>query len=675
MNLAASLGLGIGKRIAPFYPAEISTSFEVNLKPADVLALKKSLITDAEITPNLLFEIPPSPTDFTDFILFPPSLLDHDFDFGEADIGLSVSDNLFHALKRRNVDGKNYSLKAEQKQSDLFPQIDKTNRSGLIKAYQRKKTDFGHKTVGLSIWDLIFPSLLPPLDETFAAQFELFHDLLKFQPAGIEFLIQNESALLGDEMGTGKTVMTSVALKLLFRLGKVRKALVVCPMSILRTWQDHLENWADELVLTVVRGPSETRKLDWRFPAHVYITTYDTVKDFLTTIKKNHAFSCPGCKKRLNLGDNMVVGDDETPQYSCPYCYTPLNEYMLSKLPKKESLIDIEVAKTFDVVILDEAQYIKNAGSQRSRAVRLFGPKFRWALTGTPMENRLDDLVSIFKFVKPGLFKNERFLSGHRASELIKPHFLRRMKKDVMKDLPPKIEQELWLELNDEQRRAYAAAESAGVAEIESMDSVTKIHIFALITKLKRICNFVPGTLSSCKINELKDLVEEIKANGQKVLVFTQYLGEGTAKLEQQLSRFGVVVLTGAMSADARQTAINRFKSDPNISVFLATIRSGGVGLTLTEASYVIHFDHWWNPATMWQANDRVHRTGQVASQVNIYSFWTQNTIEEKIHRILKQKGLLFDEVINNLSEADVDSRISTDEWLEIIGVKPKGKR
>jgi SNF2 family DNA or RNA helicase/DnaJ-domain-containing protein 1 len=590
-----------------------------------------------------------------------------------------ISANLFNRLTAHKVNGKSYEKKANRQpdQPDFFNTAKAKSKSNdYVKAYKREKTkgaSSSYSTQTTTFWDLLYPVLLPPLDVEFNSQFELFAPLFKFQPAGIEFLVRNESALLADEMGTGKTVMSSVALKLLFRLGRVKKALIVCPVSLLKTWQDHLLNWADELALTVVRGTPDVRKLDWTYNAHVYLTTYDTVaSDFLTKIKRHNKFVCPSCGLKLNLGSKITLEADDMPDYSCPECGTHLNDYIIENLPKKSSIVDPEILNSFDVVLIDEAQYIKNKTSDRSRAIRLLKPKHKWALTGTPIENRLDDIVSIFSFVKPDLFRNE-YLSPKRVAELIKPYFLRRLKKDVMKDLPPKVKQEIWLELDDDQMKAYKAAEQTGIKEIEDLGGkATKIHIFSLISKLKQICNFAPFKSKSAKTEELLDLVEEIKANNQKVLVFSQYDVEGVSKLETLLQPFGVSVLKGGMSDSARNSAIHKFKTDQNIAVFLATIKTGGVGLTLTEASYVIHFDHWWNPALMWQADDRVHRSGQKSSQVNIYSFWMQGTIEERIHFILKEKGLLFDEVINGLSVEDVEDMFTMDDWFEVLGIKSR---
>ncbi|MBS1794116.1 MAG: DnaJ domain-containing protein [Acidobacteria bacterium] len=700
----------------PRTEVNISKNFQPAFSPARVLRITKGLLPPVKTGPNLLFQIneitsnsyfskPKSvgisnlKVNFDVFVsddiyqnvqspqigknlfenleapIISHDLIDELFRFPQK---TEISENLFRRLLAQKVNGKSYDKKGrtQPEQPDLFSQNVKPKQKSndFVKAYKREKTQgsiSSHQTKSLTFWDLLYPILLPPLDVNFNSQFELFAPLFKFQPAGIEFLVKNESALLADEMGTGKTVMSSVALKLLFRLGKAKKALIISPVSLLKTWQDHLLNWADELELTAVRGTPEVRKLDWSYNAHVYLTTYDTIaSDFLTKIKRHHKFTCPKCKLNLNLGNKITLEDEDLPNYSCPKCKVILNDYIIKNLPKKSSIVDPSIFESFDVVLIDEAQYIKNKSSDRSRAVRLLKPRYKWALTGTPIENRLDDLVSIFSFVKPKLFNNDS-VSPRRAAELIKPYFLRRLKKDVMKDLPPKVIQEIWLELDDDQMKAYKSVEQAGVKEIEDLGGrVTKLHIFSLIGKLKQICNFAPGKTKSSKTEELLDLVEQIKANGQKVIVFSQYDVEGVAKLEKLLQPFGVSLLKGGMSDAARNMAIERFKKDPSIAVFLATIKTGGVGLTLTEASYVIHFDHWWNPALMWQANDRVHRSGQKSSQVNIYSFWMQGTIEERIHFILKEKGLLFDEVINGLSVDDVDEMFSIDDWLEVLGIK-----
>lgn len=164
-------------------------------------------------------------------------------------------------------------------------------------------------------------------------------------------------------------------------------------------------------------------------------------------------------------------------------------------------------------------------------------------------------------------------------------------------------------------------------------ERVTKVDIFRNITRLKQICNFPPGQLTSPKVDLLKEQIEEVIESEQKVIVFSQYLGEGINKLEETLAPYGIAKIVGGQSENVRGTEVERFKHNPDIPILLASVRAGGVGLNLTEASYVVHFDHWWNPAVMWQAEDRVHRPCQTRG-VNIYSYWISDTIEERIRSI-----------------------------------------
>ena len=471
-----------------------------------------------------------------------------------------------------------------------------------------------------SFWDLLFVILQPPLTLEQVDNLLLPHSLYPYQVLGIEFLLNNNHALLADEMGTGKTVMTTVALKILLQQAKVRHVLILCPPSVLHEWKRHLDEWAPELTTYFVRGGQGTRELIWDISAHVYVTTYDT------------------------LARDLRGG----------------------RLPKR-------MYTHFDVVAIDEAHHIKNVKSKRSRAIKLLKPTRRWALTGTPIQNKLDDLASIFEFVYPNHITTYD-LYEERIKEKIRPYFLRRRKKDVMPDLPPKQRQGFYLELDSRQKMAYLQTEKAVQDELSGLGAkVTKQHVFAKLTRLKQICNFAPGSFTSPKVELLKEQVEEIIEGGNKVIIFSQYVEEGIDKLEQVLKPYGIAKIVGGQSDATRWREIERFKFSEQTPILLASIKSGGEGLNLAEASYVIHFDHWWNPAVMWQAEDRVHRRGQIHG-VNIYSYWMNGTIDERIHEILTQKGVLIENVVDgdadDLPSAQIEDLISVDEWLEIFGVK-----
>jgi superfamily II DNA or RNA helicase len=538
-----------------------------------------------------------------------------------------TSHNLVDPLKPCGVLGTRYQKDLDgSAQKSLF-EVEKADPPSYVfprKAYQETLSPDGLTRHKRSIWDLIYPVLLPPLLLDFVGQLDLPREPWPHQRTGVDFLIGHESALLGDEMGTGKTATTVLATRLLFRQGKIRKALVVCPLITLRSWDKHFFEWAPEIDVTVVRGGPDQRKVDWESPAHVYITTYDTLRS-----------------------DARAVSG---------------------------FLEDTQVA-AFDLVALDEAQRIKNPDSKQSRVVRRFSPTYRWAVTGTPFETKVEDLAAIFSFVKPGYMRPDGLKAGE-AKELLDPYFRRIRKADVLKDLPPKIREEEWLDLDEEQRRAYDDALSAGRDHLANLgQNVMRPHIFALIQKLKQICNFAPDKNGSPKARSLSEKVKEVIEEGHKVVVFTQFVKEGLEKLQKLLHKHGVVKLQGGMSERQQEEALSRFRNDDTCKVFLGSLRAAGMGLDGLQhaSSYVIHFDHWWNPAVMWQAEDRVHRAGQNAP-VNVYALWMSDTIEERIYKKLKDRGLLFEQIVDSLSDEQVDGLISTEEWLEMLGV-PLGER
>jgi superfamily II DNA or RNA helicase len=549
----------------------------------------------------------------------PDDFLDKLVDPFEIVIGKNILRRIYPPEK---VMGMNYASRYWEETKVQLPGFERRRKvkkgEKPIRSIQRGQ--LGNKPVGYSrhmptFWDLIFILLQPPLLLEIPESLALPHDLYPYQVKGVEFLISNEHALLADDMGTGKTVMTLVALKILMQQRKVRKALIICPPSVLHVWRRHLEEWTPELVSTFVRGTKAIRKAIWNYPSHVYVTAYSSLRNDVRT---------------------GILPDD----------YQTL----------------------YDVVVLDEAHHIKNPSTAQSRAVKRFSPKHRWGLTGTPVQNKLDDMLALFEFIYPKLLTS--FDTIERVKSKIAPHFLRRRKQEVMPELPPKIRQELELDLDRDQLKAYQEIERESQLEITALgNKVTKRHIFAKLTKLKQICNFAPGKGTSPKLEDMMERVEEIVQSGQKVLVFSQYRGEGIDKLEKGLKPYKYAKIVGGQSDAQRGDEIDKFKYRKDVQILLASLRSGGEGLNLEEASYVIHFDHWWNPAVMWQAEDRAHRRGQKNS-VNIYSYWMQDTIDERIRNILARKGLLIENVVDGLAEKDIEEMFSIDELLEVIGVK-----
>jgi superfamily II DNA or RNA helicase len=480
-----------------------------------------------------------------------------------------------------------------------------------------------HNKAGANIWDLLLPLMQPPLDSNFGRLMDMPIDLYGYQVKGVEFLLDNASVLLGDDMGTGKTVQTAVAVRVLFQAGKIRTALIVCPLSVIPNWKRELEKLTKNLIVTVVRGDKERRKNAWRQPSHVWLTTYETLRN---------------------------------------------------------DLEDVQVLRKgrFDLVVVDEAQRIKNRSAGVSQAVREVRAGRRWGLTGTPLENRLDDVLAIFDFIKPELFPAGDYHATAVQSG-IKPFFLRRRKQDVLTELPPLVEHLVWLQMEDEQRRSYEEMEKTGVLELHAKgETLTAQSVIVLINRLKQICNRCPRTGESAKLIWLRERLEEIVAEGDKVLVFTQYKVArlpGTEWLEQELAEFGVLNFSGATSETKRTQILSAFKEDATKRIFVGHPKTAGLGLNeLIAANYVVHFDHWWNPAVMNQATARAHRPGQTKT-VFAYDLWMEGTYEDDIYQILKEKQGLYDQVVDSISaRREVDGSLAfamANRLFQKYGLKP----
>lgn len=441
--------------------------------------------------------------------------------------------------------------------------------------------------------------------------------LYPFQRDGIAFLSAQPRALLADEMGLGKTIQTIMGLRIKAsesrRTGTLLSAIVVCPKSLVPTWKKELKVWAPELVTSVVAGQPPERSELWAEPAHVRIVTYETLQ--------------------RDVEDGRVLA-----------------------------------ANPVDTIVLDEAQKIRNPGTKTTRAIRSLDVDTRWALTGTPLENRLEDPIAIFDYLKPGLFPVWRDgLSAAHVRELIAPFVLRRRKADMLLDLPEKIVETEWLELDTKQRRLYDNLLLTGRME-QSRGGFQRIAALALITKLKLICNGDETTGEGAKLERLRELLQEIKEANEKALVFSQYPEKTLRVLLPTLKSYGAELYSGGLSGSEREAMLTRFRGNPHQTALLLSLKAGGLGLTLTEASNVVHFDQWWNPAVMNQAEDRAHRIGQRRT-VSVIRLLVADTVEEKIEAILIRKIALFRDVVDGLTEETVIGRLTDEDLCEILGI------
>ena len=459
--------------------------------------------------------------------------------------------------------------------------------------------------------------LLQPDLETIlqADRLEFPRQPFPFQLDGMAFLVPRHGAVLADEMGLGKSMQAISSIRLLVRTGQARRVLVVCPKGLVSNWTRELADWAPELVVAVIEGDPQRRRWQWSLPdVPVKVANYEVV-----------------------VRDRDLVA---------------------------------ELGLSFDLVVLDEAQRIKNRAGQTSKAVRAITRQRSWALTGTPVENSADDLVGLFEFVAPGHL-SER-MPPRAMGAAVADHILRRTKEKVLTDMPPRLNRDERIELTTEQRETYRRAEEEGVLRLADMGREATIqHVFELVLRLKQICNFDTATGESAKLDCLQAELEEVQASGRKALVFSQWV-ETLGRLENSLARFGAIQYHGGMSTQARDQAIHRFRHDPKHSVLLLSYGAGAVGLNLQFSQYVFLFDRWWNPAIEDQAINRAHRIG-AAGAVTVTRFLSVDTIEERIDEVLRKKRDLSDTI---LSEAGTPaaSGLTVDDLFALFKLAPPAR-
>ncbi len=454
--------------------------------------------------------------------------------------------------------------------------------------------------------DRLLYLLQPSLENLFAGrQLNLPFKPYPYQMKGIAFLMPREGALLADEMGLGKTAQAIIAMRLLFHGGFIQKALVVCPKPLVINWTRELRMWAPDLPFEVVNGDTETRRATW------YVS------------------NCPLklVNYELLTRDSAFVNDREN--------------------------------VSFDLVIIDEAQRIKTHDSKTAQVVRAIERKRSWAMSGTPIENRPEDLVNIFAFIDPKRIPPDTPMQ--KLPELTSDSILRRTKEEAAPDMPPRIYRDSHLELTAAQREAYDLAEKDGVVRLNAMENaITVQHVFELVLRLKQICNFDPLTGSSAKLEQLLADMAEVASSGRKAIIFSQWV-EPLETLAKALAAYGPMLYHGRVPHAERQGILDRFKTDPDRHVILMSYGTGSVGLNLQFTNYVFLFDRWWNPAVEDQAINRAHRLGQ-KDPVFVTRFVTQNTIEGRIAEILDRKRQLFQDLISQngsppslgLSEAEI---------------------
>ncbi|MBD2778342.1 DEAD/DEAH box helicase [Iningainema tapete] len=465
----------------------------------------------------------------------------------------------------------------------------------------------------------------------------LVGQLRPYQERGVAWLAFLErwglGACLADDMGLGKSVQFITFLLHLKEQEVLEKpTLLVCPTSVLGNWEREVKKFAPTLKVLQYHGDKRPKG-----------------KAFEEIVKKHDL---------IITSYALVQRDVKTLQ-----------------------------SVSWQVIVLDEAQNIKNSEAKQSQAVRQLETTFRIALTGTPVENRLQELWSILDFLNPGYLGNRQFFQrrfaipiekyGDTASlsqlrSLVQPFILRRLKTDreIIQDLPEKQEMTVFCGLSPQQAELYQKVVEQSLAEIDNAEGLQRRGmILALLIKLKQICNHPAQYLKensllkhqSGKLQRLVEMLDVALAEGDRALIFTQFAEWGKLLkpyLEQYLGR-ETLFLYGSTSKKQREEMVDRFQHDPQgPPLMLLSLKAGGVGLNLTRANHVFHFDRWWNPAVENQATDRVFRIGQTRN-VQVHKFVCSGTLEEKIHDMIESKKQLAEQVVGTgeewLTELDTD--------------------
>ena len=454
-------------------------------------------------------------------------------------------------------------------------------------------------------------------DADFTVPVNLQKTLRRYQKTGYRWLKTlskyQMGGILADDMGLGKTLQ--VISVLLSEKGQSNKSsLIVAPSSLIYNWESEIHKFAPGLTTMIIHGDPATRRqlIQDSSNVDIVITSYD-----------------------------LIRRDVESYQ-----------------------------SQSFRYCILDEAHYIKNHTTLSAKAVKKVNSEIRFALTGTPIENSLSDLWSIFDFILPGYFgtyaqfrkkyevpimKQQNLNLLSRIHQQVAPFILRRLKKDVLKELPEKIETSMYCEMDKTQRDLYHAMVYEMKEEMnqeiqEQGIERSRIKILALLMRLRQICCDPSLYLEnykgeSAKLKLCLELVDECISTGHKVLIFSQFTSmldilskELTAKEIKHL------MLTGSTKTNERLALTEQFNSD-DTPVFLISLKAGGTGLNLTGADVVIHYDPWWNMSAQNQATDRAHRLGQEKT-VQVFKLFVKNTIEEKIERLQQRKRDLTEAIV-----------------------------
>lgn len=446
--------------------------------------------------------------------------------------------------------------------------------------------------------------------------------LRAYQEEAVGALLEHESFLLADELGTGKTVTACAALHRLVSQGEVRRALVICQESAKAHWARCLNEWAPGLVGAQVDGEPSGRSHAWNTTAHLIIVDYPTLSD--------------------DVRSGRLAG----------------------------------AGLEWDLVILDDALAARRRAIQPIPEYERLQGRRRWSLSSV-VPQRAEEWLTIFLFLTPGRARGGAATLPDLERRFL-PETLHRSKADLAGELPPITRDRIWVDLDRRQRVPYweiLEEERQRLAELGG--AVTRAHIEKAVARLKLACNFAPASLDGAKVGPLVDLAEDISGSGSKMVVFTQFRQDSLDRLHRVLEAFGALRLDSVSSPAEQSQTLRRFQDDDRWHVLLADYDLRPESASLPGVGCILHFDHRWNPAERRRAEQRLHPDSEASLPLNVYELWVAGTVDERIDAILAEQALFPEDLPPEMRPAELEDRLTSDDWLgrilEIPGHTPGG--
>jgi hypothetical protein len=502
-------------------------------------------------------------------------------------------------------------------QGAAFPLFESPQRCGpseLPRSYQlvRKSGAIEAEQMPGPI-ELLQPILEPTILGSDIASWILPGELRSAQIEAINALLGHKVYLLADDPGTGKSVAACVALMNQFQRHQIQRALVVCHESGLRSIARILSCWAPGLLVTAVVGGLDLRALDWATPAHVYLVTEETLSDDI---------------------ESGVLKDEHL---------------------------------KFDLILLDDVQVTGLRFRDFPGVLNQLSVNSRWAVAGALPET-VEDWTGLFKFLAPGELKGTAGISLPDIKRRFQKYYMRRTKEQMRSELPARHREIMWLDLIDLQAKRYEEVFAEERHRLSQLgEAVQPPHIEAALDRLQAAANFAPGVLDGAKVRALVDLIEQISASGAKAVVFSQFREEGVDRLHPALEPYGVLKINLTEPEEQRERILNAFREQVHWHVLLLQTGVDIGADALVEATYIIHFDHHWNPAERLKAELKLHPLIFRAVPVNIYEFWIAESVDEALYRVLNEKNMLPGDVPEGTQPTELEDRITIDEWLEDV--------